>query len=142
MPYCEYCGVFLEEDFEYCPECGAHQSVGDTNKDNVSMRKCPDCGNMTPSNVSYCLSCGAIIDRNSNYNYNKSFVIHEEGLWRNKWVSLILCILFGWIGAHKYYEGKVGIGILYTFTFGLLLVGVFIDVIILLFKPNPYLAKR
>ena len=56
----------------------------------------------------------------------------------NKWVALILCFLFGFFGAHKFYEGKKGKGVLYLCTMGLFGFGYFIDLIILLFKPNPY----
>mgnify|MGYP002625434279 FL=1 len=57
---------------------------------------------------------------------------------KNKWVSLCLCLFLGYFGAHKFYEGKAGMGLIYLCTFGLLGFGVFIDFIMLLFKPNPY----
>ena len=38
----------------------------------------------------------------------------------------------------KFYEGKIGMGILYLFTCGLFGIGTLIDFIVLLFKPNPY----
>lgn len=60
----------------------------------------------------------------------------------NKWVSLILCFFLGFLGIHKFYEGKVGMGILYIFTAGLFGIGVFVDFIILLFKPNPYNPQK
>ncbi|WP_405342843.1 NINE protein [Ruminococcus sp.] len=41
-------------------------------------------------------------------------------------------------GARKFYEGKTGMGLLYLFTGGLFLVGVIIDFIAILTKPNPY----
>ena len=50
----------------------------------------------------------------------------------------MLCFFLGGIGAHKFYEGKTGMGVLYLFTFGLAVVGILIDFIALLFKPNPY----
>lgn len=57
---------------------------------------------------------------------------------RNKWVAFALCLFLGFLGAHKFYEGKVGMGILYVFTCGLLGIGWAIDTIGLLFKSNPY----
>ena len=57
---------------------------------------------------------------------------------RNKWVALILCILLGYFVGHKFYEGKAGMGILYIFTFGLFGIGVIVDFITILLKPNPY----
>ena len=57
---------------------------------------------------------------------------------KSKWASFFLCLFFGVIGVHKFYEGKVGLGVLYLFTGGFLGIGVFVDLIVLLFKPNPY----
>lgn len=61
-----------------------------------------------------------------------------QGKPKSKWVALILCIFLGYLGAHKFYEGKIGMGILYLFTGGLFIVGVIIDIIALLGKSNPY----
>lgn len=57
---------------------------------------------------------------------------------KSKWVSFLLCLFFGICGAHKFYEGRVLLGIVYLCTLGLAGVGVIIDLVILLFKPNPY----
>ena len=58
----------------------------------------------------------------------------------NKWTAFILCVLLGYLGVHKFYEGKVGMGLLYFFTFGLCGFGWILDCIILLLKPNTYYA--
>lgn len=57
---------------------------------------------------------------------------------KNKWVAFLLCLFFGVLGIHKFYEGKVLLGIVYLLTGGICGVGVIIDLIVLLFKPNPY----
>lgn len=57
---------------------------------------------------------------------------------KNKWVAFFLCLFFGALGIHKFYEGKVLLGILYLFTGGIFCIGIIIDLISLLFKPNPY----
>ncbi len=57
---------------------------------------------------------------------------------KNKWVSFFLCLFLGFLGAHKFYEGKILLGIVYIFTLGLFCFGIAIDLIVLLFKPNPY----
>ena len=57
---------------------------------------------------------------------------------KNKWVAFLLCLFLGGIGAHKFYEGKIIMGILYLLTGGLLGIGVLVDLILLLLKPNPY----
>ncbi|MBP3627619.1 MAG: TM2 domain-containing protein [Clostridia bacterium] len=57
---------------------------------------------------------------------------------KSKWVSFFLCLFLGVFGAHKFYEGRILLGILYIFTGGLFGIGVIIDLVILFFKPNPY----
>ncbi len=57
---------------------------------------------------------------------------------KNKWVAIILCLLLGVIGAHKFYEGKIGMGLLYLFTLGIGGLGIIIDLLVLPFRPNPY----
>ena len=57
---------------------------------------------------------------------------------KNKWVSFFLCLFLGRLGIHKFYEGKVLLGIVYLCTCGLFKIGVFVDLIVLFFKPDPY----
>lgn len=47
----------------------------------------------------------------------------------NPTVELCLCLFLGWLGVHKFYAGKSGMGILYLFTFGLFGIGWLIDTI-------------
>jgi len=47
-------------------------------------------------------------------------------------VDAILCWFLGVIGGHKFYEGKIGMGVLYIFTFGLFGIGCLVDFIIIL----------
>ena len=63
---------------------------------------------------------------------------HVFLLGGGEWVALLLCLFLGIVGGHKFYEGKIGMGILYIFTLGLAGIGVLVDLIVLLFKPNPY----
>ena len=57
---------------------------------------------------------------------------------KNKWVAFFLCLFLGAFGIHKFYEGRILLGIVYILTGGLFGFGTIIDLIILLFKPNPY----
>ncbi len=57
---------------------------------------------------------------------------------KNKWVAFFLCLFVGFLGIHKFYEGRSFMGILYFLTCGFGYVGVIIDLLILVFKPNPY----
>ena len=54
-------------------------------------------------------------------------------------LKLILCIFFGYLGGHKFYEKKYLLGTIYLFTFGLFCIGWIYDIIILTKKAmNTY----
>ncbi len=111
---------------------------------------CKFCGAKIPMDAVMCTSCGRqveelkssasaqpnIVINNSNNNINGG--IMAGGRIKNKWVALLLCFFLGGLGAHRFYEGKIGTGILWLCTLGLFGVGWVIDFFILLFKPNPY----
>ena len=44
-------------------------------------------------------------------------------------LRLILCLIFGYWGVHKFLEGKIMLGIVYACTGGLFMVGIVLDVI-------------
>jgi TM2 domain-containing membrane protein YozV len=37
---------------------------------------------------------------------------------KSRLIALLLCLFFGWAGAHRFYVGKIGTGILMICTFG------------------------
>lgn len=48
---------------------------------------------------------------------------------KNKWVAFFLCLFLGFLGAHRFYEGKIFTGILYLCTLGLGGIGVIVDLV-------------
>ncbi len=60
----------------------------------------------------------------------------------NKWIVLVLALVGGWLGIHRFYEGKIFTGVLYFITFGFFGIGIFIDLLCILGKPTTYPAKR
>lgn len=56
----------------------------------------------------------------------------------NKWIALALCILLGYLGLHRFYEGKIWTGILWLCTGGLFGVGIVVDAILIVMKPEHY----
>lgn len=120
--YCSKCGKEIDNDAIICPLCG----VATQNFNTVQKNSQPQ---VVINNT----------NTNTNVNKNSNVTGIEAGhRVKNKWLALLLCIFLGCFGAHKFYEGKNGMGILYLFTMGILGVGVIIDFIVLLFKPNPY----
>ncbi len=47
---------------------------------------------------------------------------------KNYSVTLVLVLLLGFMGGHRFYAGKVGTGILYLFTAGFFVIGWIIDI--------------
>lgn len=120
-----------------------------SNQGNAQATKfCQHCGSQININAVICPNCGCqvgqfqqqppVVVNNSNVNTN----VNAFGNPRSKWAALLLCFFFGIFGAHKFYEGKAGMGILYLLTVGLFGIGVLVDFIVLLFRPNPYYVFR
>ena len=59
---------------------------------------------------------------------------------KSKGIAYLLWFFFGLFGFHKFYLGKVGVGILYFFTFGVFGVGWFIDLFTLGTQVDTYNA--
>lgn len=112
--YCKHCGQLIDKDCIICPKCG--KQVEQMSQPNVVINN---------------------TNQNQNVNINGNGRLKKEC---NKWVAFFLCLFLGWIGAHKFYEGKIGLGVLYLLTGGLLGIGWLIDTIVILCKPNPYYA--
>ena len=71
-------------------------------------------------------------------NTNVNTAVVHAGKPKNKWIALLLWFFLGVFGGHKFYEGKIGMGILYIFTLGLFGIGLLVDLIVLLCKPTTY----
>lgn len=118
---------------------------------------CKHCGQQIPKDAVLCVHCGRqveelsggaaqspnIVINNSNSSVNTNTAnagVPAGALKRekNKWVAVLLCLFLGGVGAHKFYEGKIGMGILYLLTIGIFGIGWIVDLIVLLLKPNPY----
>lgn len=143
--FCKKCGKEIPNDSKLCPECGALQ---------CETKFCQHCGAEIEKECVVCPKCGKqvseikaeqphIVINNSNssnnVNTNKNQISGGKGgRMCNKWVAFFLCLFLGFVGGHKFYEGRVGMAILYILTVGLFGIGVIIDLIGILLKPNPY----
>ena len=57
-----------------------------------------------------------------------------EDAKHNPTVALLLCLFLGFLGAHKFYQGKKGMGVLYICTMGLFGIGVMVDLFKLILR--------
>lgn len=123
--FCKFCGAKIPEDAVICIACGRQ------------VEELRQAQNVNPTVIVN----NNNVNNNVNNNNNNNNVNNNSGGYRrekNKWVAVLLCLFLGAIGVHKFYEGKIGMGILYIFTVGIFGIGIIIDLIVLLLKPNPY----
>ena len=118
--FCKHCGAKIPVQAVICKECGGQVEV--------LQREQSQQPNVVIQNT----------NMNTNINSNRNYSSGRHGRAKNKWTAFFLCLFLGYFGAHKFYEGKVGMGVLYLLTGGLFLFGWLIDLVALLGKPNPY----
>lgn len=120
--YCKHCGEIIDKECVVCPKCGKQVEDLKSGDKNIIIN------NSSSSSASAAAAA--------------SSASYSEPLYRgkrcNKWTAFFLCLFLGLLGAHKFYEGKTGMGILYIFTLGLFGIGWIIDIVKILSKPNPY----
>ena len=115
--YCKFCAAKIPEEAVICTACGrqVEELKQASNQPNIIIN-----------------------NENSNINTNTNITPIVGLVPRNKWVAFFLCLFLGFFGAHKFYERKPGMGILYMFTAGLFLIGWIVDLISILSKPTIY----
>ena len=85
------------------------------------MQYCSKCGHMVHESAYICPQCGA-----------PRGAIHDADVSpRSRLVALLLCLFFGALGVHRFYVGKIGTGVLWLLTVGLLGIGVLVDFIMI-----------
>ena len=109
--------------------------------------KCPNCGAPLRDADRYCAYCGASAPKSAPAGEKQEIHIHyhqeqpvyapkEKFSRKNRLAALLLCLFLGVFGAHKFYLGKIGVGLVYMFTYGLFGIGWLYDLLVLTFG-NP-----
>ena len=88
-------------------------------------RNCPRCGHELLAIGDYCSQCGLPIPP------EERLYEHPDGSPKSRVVALLLCVLLGYFGVHRFYVGKVGTGILWLLTGGLFGIGYIVDIILI-----------
>ena len=89
------------------------------------MPFCRNCGAEVNENAAICIKCGAWIKENP----NKHNTPNTDKEWL---VTLLLCFFLGSFGAHRFYVGKIGTGILQLVTCGCCGIWTLIDFIMII----------
>lgn len=111
------------------------------------MKYCKYCAAQIPMEAVLCVKCGRQVEQLQGFtNVNPQVIISNApqqtimpaGKRKDKWVAFVLAFFLGALGIHRFYEGKIGTGILWMLTGGLFGIGWLVDWITILTKPNPY----
>ena len=89
---------------------------------------CVRCGNVMETGDRYCHGCGWEADRPLPAPAEPTVVNPSE---HSRLTAFLLCIVLGWVGAHRFYVGKIGTGILWLCTFGIFSVGIIYDAVLI-----------
>ena len=109
--YCKNCGQQIDDKAVVCIHCGV------ATKDPEPQAQQPVI-NIVNTNT----------NTNQNYNHNSvSTYVHKK-----KWTAFWLCLLLGCVGAHRFYVGKIGTGIVWLMTGGLFGIGWLVDLVMIL----------
>lgn len=129
--FCFNCGQKVAKLAIMCPHCGVSLQQQNQQFTQPLQQQQPQ------SQQPQVIINNANTNTNTNTNTNSTVPVKPHKVC-NKWAAFLLCFFLGVFGAHCFYEGRVGKGILYLFTAGCCGFGVLIDLIIILCKPNPY----
>lgn len=134
--YCSRCGNYAEDSHDFCPYCG---NPLDKSSDEFANPEYQDYQHAR--SIDYVIHPPIGDDFVDYREAEVGYGFKAPGIYKNKWVAFGLCLFLGVIGAHKFYEGRIGKGILYLFTGGLFGIGWLVDLLVLLTKPTEYIPK-
>ena len=112
---CKNCGAEVGIEYRLCPYCHSELEYPNQNQNNNQQQP---------------IIIQNVINNTNNNRNNVGYRNFQPACSpKKKMVTLILCIVLGYFGVHRFYAGKVGSGILYLFTMGLFCFGWIYDII-------------
>lgn len=103
----------------------------------------PQEGSAPKTKTVFCVACGAEMDRSDKFCHACGWdrrvppttppqrPVDPNPSPYNRLAALLLCLILGFLGLHRFYVGKVGTGLLWLFTLGFLSVGVIFDLVLI-----------
>ncbi len=108
---CPHCGARIDKQAQFCPKCGAKQSNEQTYTQDSN----------TYNNLGQTIN-----------NTNNQSAQQDDGV-STKWlITLLLCFFLGSLGVHRFYNHRIGTGILMLITCGLCGIWTIIDLIMII----------
>lgn len=102
---------------------------------------CSRCGSDV-RDANFCPICGAVVYGDQvppppqptydTHHYAPPYGPETYKSDRDRWIACALCFFLGVVGAHRFYAGKIGTGVLYLFTGGVFGIGALVDFIMIL----------
>ena len=119
--YCLHCNMELDDGSRYCPVCGrkgANRVAYESYRQN-----CPKCGNPLNADDTECAECHTPIKPLVPLSTVLQTAPADKPVpgpaskrrnvsLKNRWLALVLLILFGTLGVHRFYAGRVKDGAL------------------------------
>ncbi len=132
--FCKQCGNQIDEDALFCPKCGANQKSQSVSQQAFQNTQSPtqQPNVVVPNvivNVDNHSTNTAVASAKSTINNRGRYRSYGAISSKSKVMALILAIFLGYFGVHKFYVGKMGMGILYLCTCGLFGIGWIYDIV-------------
>jgi TM2 domain-containing membrane protein YozV/RNA polymerase subunit RPABC4/transcription elongation factor Spt4 len=141
---CQNCGSAMPSDGWFCPNCRAQVSAGASPypvaqypqypqgqqwAPHGGMAQCHGCGNAVHAHAHSCPHCGAP---------------QGHAGRKSKTTAVLLAVFLGGFGAHKFYLGQIGWGIVYLLFFWTFIPGIaaFVEFILLLVMSEEEFAAK
>jgi len=105
MKHCINCGTEINEQADICTECGVNQAIsleGSHGERSENEKYCIACGTLIYKQADMCPECGV------QQPTQRGDVTDTDQV-----AAGILAILLGGLGAHKFYQGNVKLGVIY-----------------------------
>lgn len=131
--HCRYCGfqlIFVSQTAR--PIAPGTETEGQHQFTLSPSRTCPKCNSMSPPSLRFCGNCGT------------AFIDGQIRRERSRITAALFAFFLGGVGAHRFYLGQPGMGVIYLLFCWTLIPGIaaFIEFLIYLTMSDETFAKR